>query len=208
MNVIQKHILSIALILTLFAIGSTGLVSLTEVSTRDKIADNERQALLKAIHALLPKERYDNDILSDTLQLPENPLTHSAGSTVYRARLGEQPVAVIFSTVAPNGYNGNITLLVGIYHDGRIAGVRVINHKETPGLGDKIDIRKSDWIEQFAGLSLDNPKPQNWLVKKDGGQFDQFTGATITPRAIIQAIKNALHYFEQQRDWLFKPHHD
>ena len=205
MNTIQKHILSIGLMLSVFAIGSTSLVVITENATRDKIADNERQTLLNAINILVPAVNYNNDILSDTLEIvPTKALSTTTATTVYRARQNEHAIAAIFTSIAPNGYNGKITLLIGIYQTGELAGVRVITHKETPGLGDKIDERKSNWITQFSGLSLSNPKSSQWAVKKDGGQFDQFTGATITPRAVIQAIKNALHYFEQHQNTLFE----
>jgi len=205
MNTIQKHILSIGLMLAVFAIGSTSLVVITENTTRDKIADNERQTLLNAINTLVPAADYNNDILADTLEIdPTEVLSTTTPTTVYRARHNQQAIAAIFTSIAPNGYNGRITLLVGIYQTGKLAGVRVITHKETPGLGDKIDERKSNWITQFSGLSLNNPIPAQWAVKKDGGQFDQFTGATITPRAVIQAVKNALHYFEQYQNTLFE----
>jgi electron transport complex protein RnfG len=207
MNAIQKHILGIGLMLAVFAIGSSGLVVITENATRDKIVENERQALLNAINVLITSNEYNNDILSDTIEIkPNKQLSTTKPTTVYRARKNEQPVAAIFTVVAPNGYNGKIKLLVGVYQTRTLAGVRVISHKETPGLGDKIDERKADWISQFSGLGLNNPEPSQWAVKKDGGQFDQFTGATITPRAVIQAIKNALHYFEQNQTDLFKEH--
>jgi len=207
MNAIQKHILGIGLMLAVFAIGSSSLVVVTENATRDKIAENERQALLNAINILIPANEYTNDILADTIEIaPKKQLATTKPTTVYRARQNQQPVAAIFTTIAPNGYSGKITLLVAVYQTGKLAGVRVINHKETPGLGDKIDERKADWITQFSGLALNNPAPAQWAVKKDGGQFEQFTGATITPRAVIQAIKNALHYFEQHQHDLFLAH--
>jgi len=207
MNAIQKHILGIGLMLAIFAIGATSLVVITESATRDKIAENERKALLSAINVLVPASQYNNNILSDIIEIPPNQLLATTKqTTVYRARQGQQPVAAIFTAVAPNGYSGKITLLVAVYQSGELAGVRVLSHKETPGLGDKIDIRKADWISQFSGLTLTNPSPSKWAVKKDGGQFDQFTGATITPRAVIQAIKNALHYFEQHQHELFQEH--
>ena len=125
-------------------------------------------------------------------------------TTVYRARKDGAPVAAVFTSIAPNGYSGTIKLLVGVYYDGSLAGVRVINHKETPGLGDKINEKKTNWILKFKGLSLTNPVESQWAVKKDGGEFDQFTGATITPRAVVTAVKKSLQFFEQNRDELFK----
>lgn len=205
MNAIQKYIFQIGITLALFAIIATGLVVITEASTRDKIADNERQALLNAINIIVPSDQYDNDILQDTKTLTATEqLATENNTTLYRARLNNQDKAVIFTTIAPNGYSGKITLLVGIYNTGKLAGVRVISHKETPGLGDKIDANKSDWITGFTGLSLQSPTANNWAVKKDGGHFDQFTGATITPRAVVTAVKNALDYFQQHQTELFQ----
>ncbi|MFW5450268.1 MAG: electron transport complex subunit RsxG [Methylophagaceae bacterium] len=198
------QVVRVGLILAAFAIVATSLVALTESQTHDKIIENERQALLAAINALVDHEQYNNDILMDTLLLPSTAeLATNDVSTVYRARLDDTSIAAIFTTIAPNGYNGEIKLLVGIYSDGSLAGVRVIKHKETPGLGDKINEKKANWILQFEGLSLHNPEESKWAVKKDGGDFDQFTGATITPRAVVTAVKKALHYFEQHRDQLF-----
>ncbi len=198
------QVIRVGLMLAAFAIVATSLVALTESKTHDQITENERQTLLAAINALVDHNEYDNDILIDTLTLAETAeLGTKDITTVYRARLDNIPVATIFTAIAPNGYNGEIKLLIGIYSDGRLAGVRVIKHKETPGLGDKINVRKADWILQFKGLSLGNPSDFKWAVKKDGGQFDQFTGATITPRAVVTAVKKALHYFEQHRDELF-----
>ena len=205
MSTVQKHILAVGLILAVFAIGATSLVVFTEAQTRDKISDNERQTLLLAINALVTSDDYDNDILSDTLLLPAtSELATTKPTTVYRARQGNNDIAVVFTSIAPNGYSGKITLLVGVYADGTLAGVRVISHKETPGLGDKIDARKGDWILKFKGLSLNNPTSAYWKVKKDGGDFDQFTGATITPRAVVLAIKSSLLYFNQHQHDLFK----
>ena len=200
----QNPILRVGLMLAVFAISATALVAVTEQNTREQIAGNEREALLDALNELVPREDYDNQILQDTLTLPPTQaIGTSAPTTVYRARKNGEPVALVMSAVAPDGYSGQIFLLMGINADGTLAGVRVVNHKETPGLGDKIEAKRNDWILQFAGLSLDNPEKNNWKVKKDGGQFDQFTGATITPRAVVGAIRNGLEYFEANRDKLF-----
>ncbi|MBL1319932.1 MAG: electron transport complex subunit RsxG [Methylophaga sp.] len=205
MNQVQRHILKIGLMLAVFAIVATSLVSLTDINTREQIIENERLALLSALNELVDVTRYDNDILTDTLSLPSIIELGTKDSTqIYRARKDEAPVAAVFTSIAPNGYNGKIKLLVGIYYDGSVAGVRVIQHKETPGLGDKIDLKKAAWILSFNGLSLQNTTEEKWKVKKDGGPFDQFTGATITPRAVVLAVKNALLYFEQHRDELFE----
>jgi H+/Na+-translocating ferredoxin:NAD+ oxidoreductase subunit G len=205
MNTFTSKILPVGLMLAAFAIVATSLVSLTEKNTHDKIIENERQTLLAAINALVDVNDYNNDILTDTITLAStNQLGTNEESTVYRARIDGTPVAVVFTAIAPNGYNGQIKLLVGVKYDGSLAGVRVINHKETPGLGDKINVKKADWILKFKGLSLKNPDESKWRVKKDGGDFDQFTGATITPRAVVTAVKKALQYYKKNRDALFK----
>ncbi len=200
----RRQILLSGVFLALFAMVSTTLVALTEYSTSAAIADNERQLLLRNLYALLPRDRLDNDIVTDTLTLPASKLLGTDDiSTVYRARLRGEPVAAIFNSIAPNGYNGEIHLLIGIYIDGRLAGVRVVKHAETPGLGDAVEIRKSPWISAFATKSLTNPAPERWRVKRDGGDFDQFTGATITPRAVVAAVRNTLLYYQRNADSIF-----
>ena len=205
MNIFTSKILPVGLMLAAFAVVATSLVTLTEENTRDKIIENERQTLLAAINALVNVNDYNNDILTDTIILASTEqLGTKEENTVYRARMDKTPIAVVFTAIAPNGYNGQIKLLVGINFDGNLAGVRVINHKETPGLGDKINVKKADWILKFKGLSLKNPDGSKWKVKKDGGDFDQFTGATITPRAVVTAVKKALQYYENNRDAMYK----
>jgi len=192
-------------VLGLFAMLGTGLVALTYQATQERIAANERDALLRGIHALVPPEAIDNDPFTDTLTVTSvEAFGSSEPVTVYRARKGGREIAVVFTVVAPDGYSGAIRILVGIHADGRLAGVRVVGHKETPGLGDKIEVVKSDWVLGFAGRSLKDPGPDRWAVKKDGGAFDQFTGATITPRAVIAAVHRALIYFAGHREALFR----
>ena len=200
----SRQILLSGIFLWIFAVVGTSFVAVTENTTREQIADNERRVLLRNLSALLPTEKLDNDITSDTQQVPASPLlgTESA-SIVYRARLAGEPVAVVFNSIAPNGYNGKIHLLIGIYQDGSLAGVRAVKHAETPGLGDGIEIRKSNWILAFDNRSLTNPTIENWAVKRDGGVFDQFTGATITPRAIVETVKNTLIYYRENAETLF-----
>ncbi|MGB5328185.1 MAG: electron transport complex subunit RsxG [Gammaproteobacteria bacterium] len=200
----RRQILLSGVFLSLFAVVGTTLVALTEYTTSEAIVENERQLLLRNLYALLPRDKLDNDIAADILELPASTLLGTDdASTVYRARLDGEPVAAIFNSVAPDGYNGKIHLLVGVYIDGRLAGVRVVKHAETPGLGDAVEIRKSPWINDFAGKSLDNPTPERWRVKRDGGDFDQFTGATITPRAVVAAVRNTLLYYQQNADMIF-----
>ncbi len=200
----RRQILLSGVFLWLFAVAGTTLVALTEFTTYDAIVENERQVLLRNLYALLPPDRLDNDIANDSIELAADPLLGTeAPSTLYRARKGGEPVAVIFNSIAPNGYSGKIHLLVGVYVDGSLAGVRVIKHAETPGLGDGIEIRKSPWIKGFDGKSLSDPTEARWAVRRDGGDFDQLTGATITPRAVIGAVKNTLLYYRQNTDKIF-----
>ena len=193
-----------AVILFLFAITGTALVAFTYDNTRDRIAANERATLLRKLHVLVAPARHDNDLYEDTVRVSNAELFGTAAPVaIYRARLGTRPIALVLPAVAPDGYNGRIKLLVGINHDGSLAGVRVFSHRETPGLGDAIEEERSDWITGFAGKSLGDPAPERWRVKKDSGDFDQLTGATITPRAIVKAVKKSLLYYREQRDSLF-----
>ena len=200
----SRQILLSGLFLSLFAVVGTSFVAVTEHNTRAAIAENERRVLLRNLHALLPAEKLDNDIVTDTLLIPASELLGSESeSLIYRARLRGEPVAAIFNSIAPDGYSGKIHLLVGVYVDGKIAGVRAVKHAETPGLGDALEIKKSNWVLDFNGKSLDNPTRGAWLVKRDGGVFDQFTGATISPRAVVQAVKNTLLYYQQNATTIF-----
>lgn len=193
-----------AMILGLFSVVGTGLVALTYEGTVDRIAENERQALLRSLHQIISPDSHDNDVYADLITVHDKNLLGSRdGVNIYRARRGGQPVAAVINSSAPDGYNGTIKLLIGIYYDGTLAGVRVINHRETPGLGDGIEAERSDWVLGFKGRSLLNPESDGWKVKKDGGQFDQFTGATITPRAVVKAVYNTLRYYQQHREAIF-----
>ncbi len=199
-----KHPVSVAgILLALFATAGTALVAVTNDLTADKIAANEREALLQSLVALVPANSIDNDIVTDTQIARQKDLLGSEETLVYLGRKQGKPVAAVFSSVVPNGYSGPIKLLVAVRTDGTLGGVRVVSHKETPGLGDKVEENRSDWIYSFNGKSLANPEYTRWKVKKDGGDFDQFTGATITPRAIVNAVKNTLMYFDRHGESLF-----
>lgn len=192
-------------LLWLFAVVGITLVSYTQVETQQRIAVNERKVLLRNLYTLIPQQKLDNDIAADIKEIPASvQLGTEKSSIVYRARMHGEPVAAVFNVVAQEGYSGNIYLLVGVYYDGSLAGVRAVKHNETPGLGDSIDERKSNWILGFNGKSLQNPLPEKWKVKRDGGEFDQITGATITPRAVVKAVKNTLEYFNSNRETLFQ----
>jgi electron transport complex protein RnfG len=199
-----KNMMLSALLLGAFAIVGTFMVAFTAENTADRIARNEREALLENLHTLVPPQRHTNDIFEDRITVTDPLLGTPRPVSVYRARKDGEPVAAVLTPVAPEGYSGAIRLLVAINYDGTLAGVRVLAHKETPGLGDRIEANRSDWILGFKGKSLSNPEPKNWKVKKDGGYFDQFTGATITPRAVVSSVYNTLRYFKQHRQELFE----
>jgi len=191
--------------LAIFALISGALVAITFTLTEDKIAENEREALLKSLHELVPPQLHNNDLYQDTVELDIPSLNYRAKKiTVYRARIDSIPTFAIFSVTAPDGYSGAINLLIAVNIDESLAGVRVVSHKETPGLGDAIEIVRSDWIRAFEGKSLNNPSKSRWSVKKDGGDFDQLTGATITPRAIVKITKKTLEYFIDNKTNVFK----
>ena len=189
--------------LGLVAIAGTSLLTGVDFLTADRIAAQERRVILEQLGQIIPQQ-YDNQLLDDRFSFRnESYFPNGQEVIAYRARQQGEPKAVVLKFNAVNGYNGNIKLLVGINSDGRLRGVRIISHKETPGLGDAIEIEKSDWALDFSGKSLNNPEPGRWAVKRDGGEFDQFTGATITPRAVVNAVHLALEYFEANRDYLF-----
>lgn len=203
----KVNILISGLILGLFAMVGTALVGFTFESTADKIADNERLALLRKLNQILPHESYDNDLLHTTIELEaDQRLGQEKTSTAYIAKQQNNISSMIFSVIAPKGYSGEIKMLVGINIDGSLAGVRIVSHKETPGLGDVMEIERSDWVLSFDGKSLHNPDERKWKVKRDGGEFDQFTGATITPRAVVQAVHLCLVYFDRHKDELILQH--
>ncbi|HAY41085.1 MAG TPA: electron transport complex subunit RsxG [Gammaproteobacteria bacterium] len=191
----QRPIIKSGLLLLIFTAVSIFFVSLTQDSTKDQIKYNEEQLLIKRLGELV--SGYNNDILQD--KFSKNIHIHGVQQdiNIYPAKINEVVFAYLIEHTYPNGYNGDIRLLTGVDKDNNLLGVRVIAHKETPGLGDKIDIRKSNWIDQFTGLSLSNPPKSKWKVKRDGGAFDSFTGATITPRAIVSASYQVLEYFDQ-----------
>jgi len=194
-----KSIGTNSLLLGLFALITAGVLASTKLLTNDRIAAAERAAAQKALLQIVPLERHDNDLLVDTFDIPEkfwHQLGLKKGGDIYLARDQENFVAAIIPTVAADGYSGKIGMMIGINLDGSLAGVRVLTHTETPGLGDKIDLKKSDWILTFNGKSLTNPRLEGWKVKKDGGEFDAFTGATITPRAVVKAVKKTLLVFD------------
>lgn len=206
MNELFLSIRKNAIGLSLFALVTVGSIAATYTLTHESIAHNIAMAQAKALNEIVPIGSYDNDILTSTISLEDfdtallGPINKTA--VIHLAINNGKVSTVLIPAVAPDGYTQEITLLVGIHADGTLAGVRVTEHRETPGLGDKLDLKKSDWILGFAGLSLENPEADKWKVKKDGGDFDQFTGATITPRAAVNAVKKALVFFAENKDTL------
>jgi electron transport complex protein RnfG len=200
----RRRPLRAAFTLAVAAVAAVGAVALVHDITAPRIAANERAQRVARLAAVLGSAAYDNDLLSDVAYVRDPELLGTDERLpIHRARLGGRPVAALIETVAPDGYAGAIRLLVAVDANGRLLGVRVLRHKETPGLGDGIDERKSGWILRFAGRSLEDPAPARWKVRKDGGDFDQFTGATVTPRAVVGAVEDALLYFQAHRDEIF-----
>ena len=195
-----------SVLLALFAVCTTVLISGTYLLTRDRIALEKRHAEERALLEIVPRDMHDNSMLDDVI--PVGPaaagLKLAEDKRIYLARQNGEVVTAIIPVTAPDGYTGAIDLVVGVNRDGSIAGVRVLSHRETPGLGDKIDLKKTDWILGFDGSSLGNPEPARWAVRKDKGDFDQFTGATITPRAVVAATLRGLQYADANRQRLFE----
>jgi electron transport complex protein RnfG len=173
--------------------------------TRGRIARNEQAWIQQRLDALIAPASHDNDLLADTIAVTAPDLLGTAQPVrIYRARRGATPVAAVIRSIAPDGYRGPIELLVAISRDGHLIGVQVIRHNETPGLGDQFESRDVHWLERFRGRSLTDPPPQRWTVRRDGGDFDAFTGATITPRAIIKAVRGALEYYQRNASRIFE----
>lgn len=195
-----------ALFLVGFALLATALLWWMDQITGARIADNELQQRLAALRAVLPDGAYDNEPHLDSISVTSRELLGDTRPLpVYRARRGTEPVAAVVTAVAPNGYTGPIRMLVGIGTDGHTIAVRVTQHTETPGLGDDIDADKSDWVGSFRGLPTADPLSPEWTMTKDGGRFDHMSGATVTSHAVVNAVRNAVIYFNANREELFAP---
>lgn len=193
-----------ALLLALCALLAVGLLAVVAEWTRAPIAAAQAEAELRALAAVLPPAQYDNQPLRDSIGLlapafigSDEPLR------VWRARQRGAAAALVLQAIAPNGYSGAIELLIGVRADGRINGVRVVRHNETPGLGDDIERQNSDWITRFDDRALGDPPPERWRLRRDGGEFDQFAGATLSPRAVVHAVARVLQLVEQHGESLF-----
>lgn len=192
-----------SLILAFFAFITAAVIVITQNSTEDLIDANKQKALEKALFELIPVSTHNNQMLEDKILLEKGTLSNRKARFAYFAFKDGKAVAVVLPATAPDGYGGEIQLIIGIYFNGELAGVRVVPpHNETPGLGDAIETKKSNWILNFNQKSLVNPLPELWSVKKDGGAFDQMTGATITPRAVVSAVYKSLVYFDQNKNAL------
>ncbi len=198
--VIEKN----ARILALFAIACTAIVGVVNVLTEDRIEIQHQKYLLNTLNEIIAPDTYNNELYLDCVLFTDE---NNNEQKAYLARLNSVPVAAALTAIAPDGYNGNIELLVAVQNDKTVSGVRVLAHNETPGLGDKVELRKSNWITSFNGKSVEDENDSRWNVAKDGGMFDQFTGATITPRAVVKTVTRTALYFEKNKAALFSSTH-
>ncbi|HMM47243.1 MAG TPA: electron transport complex subunit RsxG [Thiobacillaceae bacterium] len=195
-----RNALRTGMILLTFSVVGTAMLAFTFARTEPTITRSQQAEKLALIDQVLPTALYDNDLLASQQAVPPHDLLGTRQpSAAWIARRGGEVTGVVLEAVAPDGYSGNIFLLIGIRADGTLSGVRVTSHRETPGLGDYIDRAKSPWIDGFVDKSLSNPERMRWRVVKDGGVFDSRAGATITPRAVVKAVGNALEYFARHR---------
>jgi electron transport complex protein RnfG len=193
-----------AMIAIIAALLTLGLVTFANL-TRDRIARNQQAWIKQHLDALVAPQSYDNDPLTDiTAITAPDLLGTTAPVAVYRMRKAGLPVAVAIRSIAPDGYRGPLELLVAIAPGGQLIGVQVIRHNETPGLGDAFENRDAGWLDKFRGLSLTKPAQQRWTVRRDGGDFDAFTGATITPRAIVKAVRRTLEFYQGNEERLYQ----
>lgn len=186
-------------LLVAVAVAGVAVVSFTHLQTREHIATRQHEQTLRQLDAVLPAAAYTNNPAEETVTIDDGRLGTGEAVTAYRARHNGEPVAVILPVTAPDGYSGPIELLVAIRADGSVAGVRVLNHRETPGLGDAIESARSDWLEGFEDRSLGDPPREGWTVHRRGGEFDGISGATVTARAVVQAVGRALDTFEDRK---------
>lgn len=190
-------------LLTAVAFLTTALIAATHLGTRERIAQQQKAARFNALVEIVPEASENKTLDQYTLEIQHPLLGYTEPKTLYQIQHNNQVAVVVFTVIVPDGYTGEIELLVGVARDGTLRGVRTISHRETPGLGDKVELRKSDWIKAFSGTRLGLPAVKDWAVKRDGGYFEQFTGATITPRAVVNAVRRALEYTASHHHILF-----
>jgi Na+-translocating ferredoxin:NAD+ oxidoreductase subunit G len=201
----SRHRVVGAVAIVVLAIAAAIALSVIDRATHSRVQRNAQEWLIERLDILVPPTSRDNDVLTDkVIAIAPDLLGVTRPVDIYRARKAGEPVAAILHTIAPDGYRGPIELLVAIDASGKLIGVQVVRHRETPGLGDAFENRDREWLPRFRGRSLDNPPQQRWAVRADGGDFDAFTGATITPRAIVKAVRRALEFYRAKRDTIFK----
>jgi electron transport complex protein RnfG len=201
---ILKHTLKTSITMIAFAFIGTAMLAYVFGVTRAPIEASEREARLALFKQILPVNTYDNDLLKESVKIaPNDLLGNRLNSEANIAKLNGKTAGVILEAIAHDGYSGDIKLLIAIRADGSISGVRVLAHKETPGLGDYIDIGHGNWIKLFDDESVNKTPLEKWQVKKDGGKFDYMVGATITPRAVVKAVQKSLQFFEINKKTLF-----
>jgi electron transport complex protein RnfG len=204
---LKQSIRNNSVVLGLFALVTSVLLASTYLGTKTTIENAERRAAQKILLELYPASSHDNSVLDDVVPIPEaylSTLGLKVAANIHVVKKQGEIIGFIIPATAPDGYSGDIRLLIGINVDGAIAGVRVVSHNETPGLGDKVDLRKDNWILSFNGKTIANPGRDAWAVKKDNGYFDQFTGATITPRAVVSRVLKTLIFYKEHRNELLK----
>lgn len=200
----ERSVMKTGLTLALIAAICTALVAATYQATRDRIAANEKAMLEQSLQPALSGVFFDSGVSESRLIIePPHELPGSGPAIIYRVYAEDVPVAALFVVTARDGFSGPIRILLGVEADGTVTGLRILEHRETPGLGDRIESERSDWVFQFEGRSIEDPLPSGWAIKVDDGEFDQLTGASVTPRAIIKAMRDTLMYFESHRDEIF-----
>lgn len=208
MDPARQRLVGAIAIVVLGVVAAIGLALLDRM-THAQVERNAQEWLIERLDVLVPQDRRDNDVIADRVfAVAPDLLGIERPVAVYRARKGGQPVAAILHTTAPDGYRGPIELLVAIDASGKLIGVQVVRHRETPGLGDAFENRNRDWLPKFSGRSLDDPPQQRWAVRKDGGEFDGFTGATITPRAIVKGVRRSLEFYRAKQRLIFSAPND
>ncbi|MGL0936773.1 electron transport complex subunit RsxG [Vibrio vulnificus] len=196
LNAIRKNGLTLAI----FACATTGLVAMTQYLTKDQITLQEQKQLSSVLNQVIPESAHDNLLFESCTLVSDSALGSDKAMPAYIATRNGQATAIAIESIAPDGYNGVIKIITGIDTNGTVLGTRVLSHQETPGLGDKIDLRVTNWITSFTGKQLNDGNYNSWKVRKDGGEFDQFTGATITPRAVVKAVRNTVEFVNTHRE--------
>lgn len=200
----EPGVVKTGLTLATIAAVCTALVAATYQLTAERIAANEKALLEQSLQPALSGVFYDGSVSESRLVIdPPHELPGNDPAIIYRVFAGNEPVAALFAVTARDGFSGPIRVLVGIEYDGTVTGIRILQHRETPGLGDRIESTRSDWVFQFDGRSLGDPALAGWAIRGDGGEFDQLTGASVTPRAVIKAITDTLLYFDANREQVF-----